>query len=423
MRLAAGSPSSPTKVTVTASGDLPPQSAFFTDGDVEKLVYCPRGERAPHREQARRCARPWSALGARVTMADVVARPRRAGRAAAHGRGRRQAAHAVPRRGSRRRAAARDRAVLRRRVAGAAVRRGGPVPVDRVAAGGARRDPADRRRGAAAVRAVGAVPGADAREAASGRGAPAPTREGRADEAAVRSTTRRARPGSRIATVAAFATLVDRAAPRRRAGGGDPAALLSLPAESIAVVLILLAIPGRRAALARGGRLRRGRRRRARWSRRSTSGSRRPSTGPSASPRTGPPSSARSGSSSDATGTVNAVLIVVCIVAALDRRRRSPSRARRCAPSGSRRTPGAPGGSPSRRSRRCGSSAPSSGAQLLPGVPFAAADATAALAATSAQTAQSLREQAAFERALAIGSRSAASRPTSCSARSRARTS
>ncbi len=41
------------------------------------------------------------------------------------------------------------------------------------------------------------------------------------------------------------------------------------------------------------------------------------------------------------------------------------------------------------------------GAQLLPGVPVAAADATATLAATSAQTAAGIREQAAFERALA----------------------
>ena len=38
-------------MTVTASGDLPSESAFFTDGDVEKLVYCPRGRRAADREQ------------------------------------------------------------------------------------------------------------------------------------------------------------------------------------------------------------------------------------------------------------------------------------------------------------------------------------------------------------------------------------
>jgi len=41
LRLAAGLASSPTKVTVTCSGDLPPTSAFFQAGDGDKLVYCP----------------------------------------------------------------------------------------------------------------------------------------------------------------------------------------------------------------------------------------------------------------------------------------------------------------------------------------------------------------------------------------------
>lgn len=41
LRLAAGHPSSPVKVTVTCSGDLPPTSAFFQTGDGDKLVYCP----------------------------------------------------------------------------------------------------------------------------------------------------------------------------------------------------------------------------------------------------------------------------------------------------------------------------------------------------------------------------------------------
>ena len=72
MRLAAGRPSSPAKVTVTASGDLPKQSAFFTAGDVEKLVYCPRGSasRIASRLGDVACV---VGLGARVTMADVVA--------------------------------------------------------------------------------------------------------------------------------------------------------------------------------------------------------------------------------------------------------------------------------------------------------------------------------------------------------------
>src|SRR5947208_9557580 len=39
-RTARGRPASPTKVTITAHGDLDPTAAFFTAGDVEKIVYC-----------------------------------------------------------------------------------------------------------------------------------------------------------------------------------------------------------------------------------------------------------------------------------------------------------------------------------------------------------------------------------------------
>lgn len=45
-RLALGRPESPAKVTVTASGDLPPQAAFFTTGDAPRIVYCPIGVEA-----------------------------------------------------------------------------------------------------------------------------------------------------------------------------------------------------------------------------------------------------------------------------------------------------------------------------------------------------------------------------------------
>jgi 5-amino-6-(5-phosphoribosylamino)uracil reductase len=38
-RLAAGQPSSPVKVTITASGDLDPSAQFFTAGETEKLIY------------------------------------------------------------------------------------------------------------------------------------------------------------------------------------------------------------------------------------------------------------------------------------------------------------------------------------------------------------------------------------------------
>jgi 5-amino-6-(5-phosphoribosylamino)uracil reductase len=40
-RQAAGLPSSPIKVTVTSRGDLDPDAAFFTSGEVEKIAYTP----------------------------------------------------------------------------------------------------------------------------------------------------------------------------------------------------------------------------------------------------------------------------------------------------------------------------------------------------------------------------------------------
>ncbi len=42
---------SPVKVTVTASGDLPPDAAFFTSGEAERLVYCPTGAAAGIRKR------------------------------------------------------------------------------------------------------------------------------------------------------------------------------------------------------------------------------------------------------------------------------------------------------------------------------------------------------------------------------------
>ncbi|MBN9152421.1 MAG: dihydrofolate reductase family protein [Microbacterium sp.] len=72
LRAAAGQPPSPVKVTVTASGDLPPLAAFFTVGDVDKLVYCPRGRGA---SLAARIAHRATVIegGPRVEMADVLA--------------------------------------------------------------------------------------------------------------------------------------------------------------------------------------------------------------------------------------------------------------------------------------------------------------------------------------------------------------
>lgn len=71
-REAGGLSRSPWKVTVTASGDLDPRAAFFTEGDTTKLVYCPSSK-------ARRIRRRLGdeaiviGLGEDVTMADLVA--------------------------------------------------------------------------------------------------------------------------------------------------------------------------------------------------------------------------------------------------------------------------------------------------------------------------------------------------------------
>ncbi|TFC91734.1 MULTISPECIES: RibD family protein [Cryobacterium] len=63
---------SPWKVTVTATGDLDLNAAFFTAGDTTKLVYCP----ALIAESLRRrlgCAAVVVGLGGDVTMTDLVA--------------------------------------------------------------------------------------------------------------------------------------------------------------------------------------------------------------------------------------------------------------------------------------------------------------------------------------------------------------
>ena len=41
LRTAVGLPPSPAKVTITATGRIPSEAAFFREGDAEKLVYCP----------------------------------------------------------------------------------------------------------------------------------------------------------------------------------------------------------------------------------------------------------------------------------------------------------------------------------------------------------------------------------------------
>jgi 5-amino-6-(5-phosphoribosylamino)uracil reductase len=72
LRVAAGRSWSPTKVTVTATGDLPAESSFFAVGDVEKLVYCPGGAVGRIADRLRGMATVVG-LGDEVTMRDVAA--------------------------------------------------------------------------------------------------------------------------------------------------------------------------------------------------------------------------------------------------------------------------------------------------------------------------------------------------------------
>ncbi|MFB2600338.1 RibD family protein [Herbiconiux sp. P17] len=70
-REAEGLSSSPWKVTVTASGDLDPRSSFFTEGDSQKLVFCPRSEFRRIRDLLGGLATVVR-LGDEVTVADLV---------------------------------------------------------------------------------------------------------------------------------------------------------------------------------------------------------------------------------------------------------------------------------------------------------------------------------------------------------------
>ncbi|HET8614857.1 MAG TPA: dihydrofolate reductase family protein [Actinomycetales bacterium] len=70
-RLARGLSASPTKVTVTATADLDPRARFFTRGEVDKLVYCPRGVVAAAQERLGALATVVAA-GDELTARDVV---------------------------------------------------------------------------------------------------------------------------------------------------------------------------------------------------------------------------------------------------------------------------------------------------------------------------------------------------------------
>ncbi|MEU8166757.1 dihydrofolate reductase family protein [Micromonospora sp. NPDC049004] len=55
-RVTCGRPASPTKVTLTARGDLDPTARFFTAGDPDRLVYCASGVLDKTRERVGRLA-------------------------------------------------------------------------------------------------------------------------------------------------------------------------------------------------------------------------------------------------------------------------------------------------------------------------------------------------------------------------------
>lgn len=70
-REAEGLTPTPLKVTVTATGDLDPESAFFAVGPTEKLVYCPRSAAPGIRDRLGGLATVVG-LGEEITMADLV---------------------------------------------------------------------------------------------------------------------------------------------------------------------------------------------------------------------------------------------------------------------------------------------------------------------------------------------------------------
>ena len=150
-----GRPPSPAKVTVTARGRLDPAPTFFADRRRREARLL-RGAApcAAARDAARRAWRPSSTAAGRATMRGLRERPVRPRRPPADGRGRRHRAHPVPHRRPRRRAAPRRRPVLRRRPRGHGGSSGTGASLDASPARTPGRGTPDRRRGAAALRAV-----------------------------------------------------------------------------------------------------------------------------------------------------------------------------------------------------------------------------------------------------------------------------
>ena len=238
LRVAAGRPSSPSKVTVTATGDLSPDVVVLHRRRRREARLLPARRARPDRGAGSAAVATVVGLGDEVTMADVVAdlAARGVRRLMVEGGG--AAAHPVPRRGPRRRAAARDRALLRRRVACAAVRRGRPLPVDGdpARAGSPRRDGSATWCCCATRCRTGSRPSHG--RAGAGRGSCVRTTVSAGRERRVRDDRRAAAPRA-----GRHASRRSRRAGRRpssgRADDGTPAALLGLPAESIVVVLVL----------------------------------------------------------------------------------------------------------------------------------------------------------------------------------------
>lgn len=76
-RAARGLPSSPMKVTVTRRAELDARADFFTVGDVEKIVYCPRPRASDARKRLGAVATvvdPGDAVDMRALSADLAGR-------------------------------------------------------------------------------------------------------------------------------------------------------------------------------------------------------------------------------------------------------------------------------------------------------------------------------------------------------------
>ena len=71
-RTAAGLPCSPVKVTVTATGEIPCEAAFFREGDAEKIVYCPEAIAPSLAASLDGLACVVGMDGAEVSMAEVL---------------------------------------------------------------------------------------------------------------------------------------------------------------------------------------------------------------------------------------------------------------------------------------------------------------------------------------------------------------